>query len=164
MVEVSELDANSARAHNYHGRRQVLEDNGFAAADDLVAIDGQGRNGAGAGAGGENNVFGVKSGSLRGNGHRSPSGQPALTGDVVYLIFAKQVGHAPDVTVDNLPAAVHGYGVIGAEIVEAQAELFGAVKVGDDLSVLEEGLAGDAAPVEADASQGLPLDDGGLES
>ena len=80
------------------------------------------------------------------------------------VVFAKEVGDAANVAVDDPAAAVDGYGVIGVEIIEMETELLRTVDIGKDFSVFEEGLTGDAAPIEADTTQAFPLDDGGVQS
>ncbi len=46
------------------------------------------------------------------------------------------------------------------DLADLEAELLGALELVEELGVLEEGLGGDAAPVEAGAARPFLLDDG----
>ena len=74
------------------------------------------------------------------------------------------MGDAANHPVDDAAAALDGLGVVDGEVIEGHAELPGAMKEADDLSVPKNRLGRDAAPVEADAPQRLALDDNSSEA
>ena len=74
------------------------------------------------------------------------------------------MGDAPNHPVDDAAAALDGLGVVDGKVVEGHAELPGAVEEADDLSVPQNRLGWDAAPVEADAAQRFALDDNSSEA
>ena len=84
--------------------------------------------------------------------------------DVIHIVLAEQETYAAGHAIDDLAAAFHGHRVVGMEIVERQAELVGALDVGDDFGVFEEGLGGDATPVEANSTEGFSFDNAGFEA
>lgn len=76
-------------------------------------------------------------------------------------MLAHQEADALHQPVGHLAAALEGDVVVERQVVEAEAELLGAVLEGvGHLGVLQQRLGGDAADVEADAAHELPLDDG----
>ena len=50
------------------------------------------------------------------------------------------------------------------EVIKVKPEFLGAVNVGKDFSVFEEGFAWDTPPVKTHATQGVAFDNSGLES
>ena len=88
----------------------------------------------------------------------------AVPGDAIHAVLAEQEVDAAGHAVDDLPAALHRDAVVGAEVIELQAELIGTVDVGDDLGVFEESFGGNAAPIEAHTAQRFFFDDAGLET
>ena len=70
-----------------------------------------------------------------------------------HVVLLEQVAYAVGEPLDDRAAAVHGVAEVELEVVEADAVLFGVAERIEHLGVLQQRLAGDAAPVEADAAQ-----------
>ena len=80
------------------------------------------------------------------------------------LFCCRSVSTPPTKLLDDLAAAVDGDGEVGGEVVVADAELGAAPEEVDHLGAVEQGLAGDAAPVQAEAADVVLLDDGGAQA
>ena len=164
VVYGGEFDADGAAAEDDGPGGQVRLFQGLAAGDDDFFVDGQDGDGAGAGAGGDDDVFGGDEGVVGGDAEGVGVDEAGLAGDVLDAVLAEQVGDAAGHAVDDAAAAGDGLGVVDGEVVEADAEFLGAVEEADDFGVAEDGLGGDAAPVEADAAEGVAFDDDGGEA
>ena len=126
---------------------------GVAAGDDHVVVDGQVGQVALAGAGGDDDV--VRGEALAGPGYRDGVGRfedarALYDGHVVLL---EQVAYAVGEPLHDRAAAVHGVAEVVLEVIEADAVLFGVAEGVEHLGVLQQRLAGDAAPVQANAAQ-----------
>ena len=111
----------------------------------------------GRGAGGDDDVAGADAGCLAvgaGNVNGVGGGDASGSRDMLDVVFAEQEGDAASHAVNDLAAALDGDGVVGVEVVEGEAELVGALDVGDNLGVFEQGLGRDTAPVEAKRRRG----------
>src|SRR5690606_4994567 len=83
--------------------------------------------------------------------------------DDVHVVFCHQVLDAPLHALDHLPAAVHRFAEVDGEVVEGDAVAARLAHQVHHARVVEQRLGGNAAPVEADAPQVLPLHQGRLE-
>ena len=80
------------------------------------------------------------------------------------LVLAEEeldaLGHA----IGDAARALDGLGVVGPPLSDRDAELLRPLEEPDDLGVAQEGLGGNAAPVEADAAGPVVLDGGDREA
>ena len=118
-VDIGELNADGAPANDDDAGRELVEDDRLAAGDDLVAVHGERRDGAGAGAGGEDDVLGVEPLSVGGNLNHSFARQPSGALDVLHVILPQQERNAPGVAVNHSSASRVSHGVVGVEIIKA---------------------------------------------
>ena len=142
-------------------------DDALPAGDDALSVHRERRNTARAGAGSDDDVAGVDAGNLPvGSGNVDGAGgdDARVALDVVNSVFAEQERDAAGHAVHDLAAALHCYRIVGAEVVESEAELVGAPNVGHDFGVFQQSFGGDAPPVEANAAEGFPFDDAGFEA
>ena len=86
------------------------------------------------------------------------------SGEVVYVVLAKQVGDTPHHPCDDSAAALDGLGVVHVEVVEGDAEVRCALDEADNLGVAKNGFAGNTAPVEAYTAHLFSLHQRGFES
>ena len=167
LVNVGEFHADGTAANDGYGVRNVVGDDAFPAGDDAFAIDREGRDAAGPGPGGDDDVAGVDAGGLTvgsGDVNGVGAGETAGASDVVNAVFAEKEVHATGHPVNDLTTALHGDGVIGAEVVEGQAKLIGPMQVGYDFCVFQQGLGRNATPVEAYPAESFSLDDAGSQT
>ena len=79
--------------------------------------------------------------------------QPASTLHVLDIVLPQQHPDARGESPDHAAAAVDRLAEVVLEVVDGEAELLGPVEQAEHLRVLEQRLAGNAAPVEADAAE-----------
>ena len=166
-VNVGEFDADGAAANNGNRVRHVLRDDALPAGYDALTVHRKGRDAARSRSGGDDDVAGGNPRSLTVRPNhldRVRTDNASSTGNAVDAVLAEQEVDAAGHAVDYLAAALHRDAVVSPEIVELEAELVGTVDVGDDLSILQERLGGNAAPIKADTAQRFSLDDAGLQS
>ena len=159
--QVGELDTDGAAAYDDRPKRHVAQIQGLAASDDHLAVHRHGRQLSGPGAGGHDYVGGSQGAAVV-DLHGAKAGQPAGASHVLHVVLLEQEADSGGEPLDHLPAAVDRLAEVVGNVFGGDAELLAVSDQVDDLGVPEERLAGNAAPVEADAADLLTLDDGGL--
>ena len=174
-VERGELDADGARAHHEQGFGHFFGDHRLVIGPDLPLVGLDAGDGPGPGAGGHDDVLGaVGSGPLGALGRFRPlgllDGDPAgrvafgggvhrgLAPDHVDLVLLqKHADAAVETGRDPARALDDGRGV-EPDLLRREPVLAGMLEVMVDLGRAQQGLGGDAAPVQADAAEMLPVD------
>ena len=162
-VDISKLDADGAPANNHDAGGKLIENDSFPAGYNLVAVNGKRGDRPGTSAGGEDNVLGIEPLTVRSNLHYTFANQLACTLYMLHIVLAQQKGDAPGVAVNYPPAPGVSHRIVGVEIIETKSKVVGPVDVGQYLSVLQEGLTGDAAPVQANPAKAFFLYNRSLE-
>ena len=163
-IDVGEFHADGAAADDGYRTGDGVIHDGLAAGDDALAVHRQRGDAAGAGAGGDDDIARPHAAGLpvgRRHFHRARRQDAGGAGEVGDIVLAEQVADAPGHPSHHLAAAGYGDGVIRRKVVKAQAELVGAVDVGEDFGVFQQRFGGDAAPVEAHAAQGFAFNHAG---
>ena len=122
-----------------------------------LAVNRQRRYGARSGACGQNDLASPEDSPLWGNLNGIGIPQHGLTLYMLNVVLAQQIGDATNLSLHDTATTLVSLGVVDTEVVEREAPLFSLFQHGDVLRILEQGLAGDTPPVEADAAQLLAL-------
>ncbi len=160
--EVGELEADGAGAEDGDRGGLHVADDGLTVGEDALAVGLHAREEAGAGAGGHHDVVGGD--DLIADGHLAAAEELGLTGEVGDAVLLEQAGDAALVALGHLAGAGHHRREVDADLGDGEAVVAGVAGLGGELGRLQEGLAGDASPVEADAAEVLLLDTGGLQA
>ena len=171
-VEAGELDADGARADDDQRLRRGLRNHGLAIGPDAVAVRLQSDlgNRARPCAGGQDDMLGLEGAApapLLGDddlGRRRALFQLGRTFNHLDLVLAHQEADAGVQLGGDLARAFDDLAKIEARLVGGQAVVAQVMQLLVDLAGLQQGLGRDAAPVQADAAQGLALHNGGLEA
>ena len=167
VVEVGEFHSDGTGAHHDDGSWLAGQGHGFAVADDFFAVDGNMRQAAGAGAGGEDDVLGLVEGDLAvgaGDFDFAVNSHGAIAHDGVDFIFAEEEIHAFAHAFGHAAAAGHHLAEIVGSPFHMEAVFFGMVEVVHHFGAFEQGLGGDTAPVEAHPAERLALDHGSFHT
>ena len=166
VVEAGELDPDRARSDDQQLGRHFRRGHRVAVGPDLLAVAcGEGQL-AGPGAGGDDDVLGGELGLLAvgSHGHLAGRGDGALAHVHRDLVLLHQVRDALVQLLGDRAAAGDDLGEVGLHLARDQPEAVGMAHMVQHLARAEQRLGRDAAPVEADPAQNLPLDDRGLEA
>jgi hypothetical protein len=156
VVEVAELHADGPRTHDHHRGGLLFEHHGLAVADDLLVVDLQVGQFAGPAAGSQDDVLGFVDGLFAvraGHFHLFALLQLARAGNVVDLVFAEEELHALGHAGGHVAAALDHAAEVGLGVAHLDAVVLRVVDVFEHLGAFEQGLGGNAAPVEAHAAQ-----------
>ena len=167
IVEAGEFDPDRARSDDQQLGRHFGRGHGVAIGPDAFAVGLGERQVAGAGTGGEDDVFGGELGLLAvlGDGQFVRRGQRAVAHVHVDLVLLHQMRDALIELLGDRAAAGDDLGEVGGRRAPgAEAKGVGMVHVMEDFGRAKQCLGRDAAPVEADAAEILALDDRGLEA
>ena len=166
-VDVRELDAHRARAHDHQVPGGVGLEEGVRGRPDALAVDDEDGDVAGPGAGGDDDVapvvalrFAVLAAHLDG----ASSGQPAVAPDVGHAVLLEQMADAAHQPRSDVAAALLGGPQIHPHLAQHDAVLLRLLQLADQQRAGEQGLGGDAAHVQANPAQLLVLDAGGAQS
>ena len=96
--------------------------------------------------------------------HGSSVSEDAHTLYLLHSVFLEEHLHAAGHALHHLTASVDGLAEVIPQVVELDAEVGGLVEEAEDLGVSQQGLAGNAPPVEANAAHGVPLNQRGLHA
>ena len=163
-IDVCELRAGRAAAHDDDAGRCVAHLQGVAAGHHNFVVYGQVGQVALARAGGDDYVVCAESLTRLGDCDGVGVFERAGAVDDVHAVLFEQKAYAVGEAGDDLAAAVYGVAEVVLEVVVADAELSGVAEGVQHLGVLEQRLAGDAAPVEADAAERVVFHDGGAHT
>src|SRR5690606_11316408 len=171
-VETGEWYADRARSDDAQRLGAGLREHRLAVGLDTVAVrlEADGRDGAGPGAGGENDVLRLdRTRAALLQRHRHLGGQVALLQlrlalDHLDLVLLHQEADAGVELGVDLARALDHAGEVEAAVLGGEAVVPQVTELLIDLAALEQRLGGDAAPVEAYPAERLALDDRGLEA
>jgi hypothetical protein len=171
-VEAGEFDADGARADHDQRLGHGLRRQGVAIGPDLVAVRhrADGRDVAGAGAAGQDDVLGLDGAAAAGlqgdDDLRSRRAllELSLAFDDLDLVLLHQEGDAARHGLGHAARALDDLVEVERRLLDRQAVAIQVRQLLEDLAGLQQGLGGDAAPVQADAAKVLALDDRRLQT
>ena len=167
VVEVGQLGAYGAAADDNHGGGPVVEGQRLSVADDAAAVLRDVGQLSGAGPGGEDDVGGLEKRFFSfaiGHFHFFVGGQFAGAGDDGDVVLFEQVLDAFAHFVGDGPAAGDDGGEVRLGGLDLHAVVGGVAGVFQHLRRFQERFRGDAAPVEANAPEFGPFDNGDVHS
>ena len=157
-----ELDADDAAAQDDRGLRHAVQDQRVVGGDDAVAVDLQARQRLRHGAGRQQDVAALD--ALAVHVDRGGGGQPALALDVGDLAGGDQALEALVQARDDAVLVLVDPGDVDALEGGLDAELLALAGLVGDLARVQQGLGGDAAPVQAGAAELVLLDQGDVQA
>jgi len=163
-IYVTELATRCAAANNDNPFRDSSQRQCVAAGNHHLIVYGESRDSALSGSGGNDDVFRRESAAIVSDLDRVGIQEPTVALNVFDVVFLKQHRHAASQAADNISAAVDGLAEVVGQIVEADPEFVGVLYKTQHLGIPEQGLAGDAPPIQANAAKLVSLNDGGLET
>ena len=167
-VERRELHADGAGADDHQGTGTPRQNHGLAAGDDALAVDldaGQTRRPS---AGGQQHPLRPQADGVAVVGdhlHLPGRGEPPPAAHHLDAVLLHQGGDAARQFLDDAAAAADHPLPVVADVAGGEAELLRPAQQPQHLGLAQQGLGGDAAPVEAGASETLlGLDQDGAQA
>lgn len=156
-----ELDADDTAAEDDRRLRHPVQDEGVVRGDDPVAVDLQARQRLRHGAGREEHVTALDALAVDIDGGRRR--QPALTLDVVHLPGGDEPLEALVQAGDHAVLVLVHPGDVDALEGGLHTELLALAGLVGDLARVQQGLGGDASPVQAGTADLVLLDQGDVK-
>jgi hypothetical protein len=163
VEEVGELHADGAGADDGDGLGLDLEVERLAGGHHADAIILQARDAAHLAAGADEDALGLEEGALfvaRGDLDHAGGGHMGVADDVVHLVLAEEELDALGHLLGDIARAQHDGGEVERDLLDDQADGIGLLDLLVELRALEQGLGGDAAPVQTGAARALHFDAG----
>src|SRR5581483_1116146 len=156
-----EFATDETAAHHDHGAGEFLDVKESAAFDDALMFRQEAGHG-GSRAGGDDDLLRRKTGRAAGTGHVEGGAvdEAGGAGELFHAIGGEQRADAAAQLLNDLVLVADHGGVVGGGALDGDAEGFGVFDAVERVGGGDEGLGGDAAPVEAGAAELFLLDDG----
>ena len=156
-IEIGKFHADGPGPDDGEGGGLLGDDHGLAAGDNPLAVEFDARNGFGAGTSGQHHMRGLQLGHDLALGvldrDLAAGRQPTPSSEYLNLVLLHQIGHAFGQLLSDLAAPANDRIPIHLGLINAQAEFLGAQEKLIHFGLLEQGLGGNAAPIETGAAQ-----------